>query len=132
MPEYQENEYKLERLELRKAIERSKKEKEKSTAKLEKTIEDLAGRVFVRWAFGLMASVLLFPISVIVLDIYWFLTLINGKLYKLGMGWGMALALANFVLLIIIIIALPLLYCIINPVECGLEAAKEVVETVIE
>ncbi len=96
-------------------------EKQKHTPTKDKNeiIIKMASKQFIRWMFGLMATVLLIPLLVIGLDLYWFITLFSKKLSKIGLIKGIILAGLNILILIAVIIFFTVTYCTLNLLDCG-------------
>ncbi|NCF74973.1 MAG: hypothetical protein GWO87_00585 [Xanthomonadaceae bacterium] len=111
-------------------IKKEQEKKPKETAK--KVAGKIVGKTIIRWLFGLMATGVLLPVAVIALDIYWFFTLFNGKLAKIGIIKGTILGGLNLLLLLLILVAFMMFYCTIHPVECGWETVKETVKQIVE
>ncbi len=105
-------------------MERKPQQKQKDS----KTIKKLGSKAFINWCFGLMGTVILTPVLIMVLDFYWFATLISGNLTKLGLIRGMILAGLNILMILLTVTLFLLMYCTLNPVECLWETAKETVK----
>lgn len=134
MPELEQNEIQenepsgSDHLEKVKAAKKNKRDLAKKSA--EKSAGKLAGEVIINWALGLSATIILLPVSVIVLDVYWFATLLPGGINLAKFGWirGGLVIILNFILIVFLLSFFVIIYCLANPATCGLEVVKKVVD----
>lgn len=133
MPEIEQSEIQenqpsqLDHLERAKKAKIAKRDLAQKTAK--KGTGKIAGEVIINWALGLSATIFLLPVSVIVLDVYWFVTLSPGGINLAKLGWirGGLVVILNLIFIFFLISFFAVFYCFTNPFTCGLEAAKSVV-----
>lgn len=118
----------LNHLERVKRAKKAKSDLAKKAAK--KGSGKLAGELIINWALGLSATIFLLPVSVIVLDAYWFATLLPGGINLAKFGWirGGLVIILNLIFIFFLLSSFVLIYCVVNPIECGIEVTKEAVK----
>ncbi|MCK5460283.1 hypothetical protein KAI52_04155 [Candidatus Parcubacteria bacterium] len=129
MDEEPQNEEYDQRQEYSRRIRNAKKAKKAKIKKVKNKIEGKAGKIagaaIKKWIYVLMLSVVGFIPAVAAIDAYAIVSLFSKKLGKMKIwDWGI-LVFANFILAAIFIIGFMIFYCVLNPVECGWETAKE-------